>query len=294
MIALLGATGRVARHIACGLAERGIEARALTRRPNPDLPLPAVQADLDAPATLPGALAGVERMLLLTPHGPDQERHETAAIDAAVAAGVRRIVKISGSAPSLGRNGATPTAVADWLAEQRIERSRLQFTFLRPSFYMQNLLDAFEPRVAATGLLAAPLGNAPIAMVDIRDVAACAVAALLADDTTSRAWQLTGPRPGQIPDDRRAPRRPHVKVPAKAAIAAMRRRGSGAFEIEHARRMSSYFAAGSDGVATDHVLRLTGRSPRSIETFLAEHRDGFARVTPLGRLLSHNTTKESH
>lgn len=39
----------------------------------------------------------------------------------------------------------------------------------------------------------------------------------------------------------------------EAPIAAIRRRGSGAFEIENARRMSSYFEAGSDGVDTDHT-----------------------------------------
>ena len=204
--------------------------------------------------------------------------------------GQLRRVRLAGA--SLGPNGATPTAVAHRRAEQRIERSRLELTFLRPSFFMQNLLDAFAPSVAATGLLAGPFGNAPIVMVDIRDVAACAVAALLADGTTSRAWQLTGRRPVRFPMIAEQLGARHVKVPAKAAMAAMCRRGSGAFEIEHARRMSSYFAAGSDGVATDHVLRLTGRSPRSSETFLAEHRDAFARGTPLG--LSHNTTKESH
>lgn len=295
MIALFGATGRVGRHVASGLAERGIDARALTRRPQADLPVPAVRADLDAPATLTAALAGAERMLLLTAHGPDQERRETAAIAAAVASGVQRIVKISGSAPSLGPNGATPTAVAHWRAEQRIERAGLQFTFLRPSFYMQNLLDTFAPSVAVSGLLAAPFGNAPIAMVDVRDVAACAVAALLADDTTSRAWQLTGPRPVTFPMIAEQLGARHVKVPARAAMAAMGRRGTPAFELEHARRMSSYFAAGSDGVATDHVLRLIGRPPRSLESFLAEHRDAFAPVTTLGRLISHqHPTKESN
>jgi NAD(P)H dehydrogenase (quinone) len=292
VIAVLGATGRVGGHVATGLAERGIEARALTRQVNADLPIPAVHADLDTPETLRTALDGVEQLLLLTPHGPRQESQEAAVIDAAVTAGVARIVKISGSAPSLGPNGPTPTAVAHWRGEQRIERSGLQFAFLRPSFYMQNLLDTVAPTVAATGVLAAPFGNAPIAMVDIRDVAACAVAALLADAATSRAWQLTGPRPVTFPMIAEHLGARHLKVPVRVAMAAMRRRGLPAFEVEHAARMSSYFAAGSDGVATDHVLRLTGRPPRSIETFLDEHHDAFSPATTLARILSHHTTKE--
>lgn len=292
VIAVLGATGRVGGQIAAGLAERGIEARALTRRANTDLPIPAVDADLDAPDTLAAALDGVDQLLLLAPHGPRQESREAAAIDAAVTAGVARIVKISGSAPSLGPNGPSPTAVAHWRGEQRIERSGLRFAFLRPSFYMQNLLDTVAPTVAATGVLAAPFGTAPIAMVDIRDVADCAVAALLADTETSRAWQLTGPRPVTFPMIAAHLGVRHLKVPVKVAMAAMRRRGLSAFEVEHAARMSSYFAAGSDGVATDHVLRLTGRPPRSIETFLDEHHDAFSPSTTLARILSHHTTKE--
>ena len=73
MIGVLGATGRIGRHVAAGLAERGVEARALVRRPDPGLSLPAVHADLREPTTLRHALEGVERLLLLTAHGPDQD-----------------------------------------------------------------------------------------------------------------------------------------------------------------------------------------------------------------------------
>jgi len=57
MIAVLGASGRVGRHVAAGLADAGVPARALVRYPDRvDLPIPAVHADLRRPATLPDAL----------------------------------------------------------------------------------------------------------------------------------------------------------------------------------------------------------------------------------------------
>jgi NAD(P)H dehydrogenase (quinone) len=292
MIGVLGATGRVGRHVAAGLAERGVEARALVRRPDQDLPLPAVQADLSAPATLAAAFDGVERLLLLTAHGPDQDLHEAAALDAAVAAGVQRIVKISGGAPTLGPNGTTATAVAHWRSEQRIERSGLDFAFLRPSFYMQNLLDVVAATLAARGVLVAPFGHAPIAMVDTRDVADCAIAALLDESPSRRTWQLTGPRPvtfGAIAERLGAR---YLNVPVKLAARTMRRRGLEAAEVDHATRMAAYFASGSDGTATDHVLRLTGRSPRSIEAFLDEHASAFSPTTRLARALSPSPTKD--
>jgi NAD(P)H dehydrogenase (quinone) len=91
MIAVLGATGTVGRHICTLLADLPVEARALVRRPDAaDVPVPAVHADLNDPASLRAGLEGAARLFLLTPHGPDQDLMEAAATDAAIAAGVQR------------------------------------------------------------------------------------------------------------------------------------------------------------------------------------------------------------
>jgi NAD(P)H dehydrogenase (quinone) len=290
MIGVLGATGQIGRHVAAGLAERGVDARALVRRPDAGLPLPAVRADLGEPETLPDAFAGVERLLLLTAHGPDQDLREAAAVAAAAAAGVRRIVKISGGAATLGPNGTTATAVAHWRTEQRIERLGLDFAFLRPSFFMQNLLGTVAPAVAATGVLAAPFGHAPIAMVDARDIAECAIAALLDERSSRRAWQLTGPAGESFDAIAEHLGVRYIDVAPRLAARSMRRRGRPAAEIDHAIRMAAYFAAGSDGVATDNVQRLTGRPPRSVAAFLAEHAAAFAPATRLSRTIRKERT----
>jgi uncharacterized protein YbjT (DUF2867 family) len=269
VIAVLGATGTVGRHVCALLADQPAEARALVRRPDAvDLPLPAVHADLSAPASLPAALDGVTRLFLLTAHGPDQDLMEAAAIDAALAAGVERVVKISGSAPSLGPNGVTATATAHWRSERRIEDAGLGFTFLRPSMYQQGVMAL--PRVAGK-LLVAPLGHAPIAMVDARDVAACAVAALTDSEPSDAAWQLTGPRGVTCEDIARRLGLRYVAIPPRLAARTLARRGAPAWQVEHAIRMAAYFASGADGIPTDHVLRLTGRTPRPVEALVDEH-----------------------
>jgi uncharacterized protein YbjT (DUF2867 family) len=269
MIAVLGATGTVGRHVCDLLADQPVEARALVRRPDAvELPLPTVQADLRDPSSLRAALDGVTRLFLLTAHGPDQDLMEHAAIDTALAAGVQRIVKISGGAPSLGPNGVTATATAHWHSERRIEDSGLGFTFLRPSMYQQGVLAL--PRVAGRALVA-PLGHAPIAMVDARDVAACAVAALTDPEPADAAWQLTGPRGVTCDDIARHLGLRYVAIAPKLAARALARRGASNWEVEHATRMAAYFASGADGIPTDHVLRLTGRSPRPVEALIDEH-----------------------
>lgn len=269
MIAVLGATGLVGGEVARLLAERGADAVALVRRPGAAaVSLPALTADLERPETVRAALDGVDRLFLLTPHVPEQERLEATAVAAAAAAGVSRIVKVSGGAASLGPNGATPTAVAHWRSEQRIEASGLGFQFLRPSFFMQNL----SGMVTAGRVLAAPVGRTPIAMVDARDVAACAAALLLDPEAADAAWQLTGPRPVALDEVARHLGLRYLPVRPGVAERAMRRRGADRAEVRHAVRMAAYFAAGADTVVTDHVEQLTGSAPRPVEVFLDEQR----------------------
>ena len=286
MIGVLGASGQLGRLVAAGLAERGAVATALARRTVDGLPLPLRHADLADPRSLETALLGVDRLFLVTPHGPEQDLLEHAAITAASRSGVARIVKISGSAPSLGPNGPTATAVAHWRSEQLIEASGFGFTFLRPSFFAQNLLERFAPQVRTLGLLASPMGRAPVAMVDARDVAACAVAALLDPAPTDSAWQLTGPGGITMPEIAASLGVPHVGVPARVASAALRRQGGSPFEVAHAARMAAYFASGADGAPTDHVRRLTGHAPRPVTALLDEHAAQFSPATPLARILS--------
>jgi uncharacterized protein YbjT (DUF2867 family) len=266
MIAVLGATGTIGRHVAAGLAERGIEARALVRDPSQArVPLPAVRADMRDPASLRSALGGAEQLFLLTPHGDDQDLQEANAVEAAKAAGVRRIVKVSGGAPSLGPNGTTSTAVAHWRSEQRIEASGLEFQFLRPSFLMQNL----RSMPVRAGVLAAPMGHSPIAMIDARDVADCAVALLADAESVSTAWHLTGPAPVTFKDAAAKLGARYVNVPPRLAAAALRKQGAPPSEVDHSVRMAAYFATGADGAPTDHVRRITGRAARSLDDFLS-------------------------
>jgi uncharacterized protein YbjT (DUF2867 family) len=288
MIGVLGATGQIGSLVARELALRGVEARALVRsRGAAALPIDATHADLTDPASLGPALRGVTRLLLVTPHHADQDLHEAAAIDAAQAAGVERIVKISGGPASLGPNGTTRTAVAHWRSEQRIERSGMGFTFLRPSFFAQNLLSTISTTVASTGVLAAPFGGAAIAMVDVRDVAACAVAALVDPDPTDQAWHLTGPRPVTFAAVAAHLGVRYLPVPSRLAGRALARGGASEDEIDHALRMAEYFRAGADGTPTDHVLRLSGAHPRPVEALLDEHRGAFRPTTALAHAVAH-------
>ncbi|MDO9356522.1 MAG: hypothetical protein Q7T55_22685, partial [Solirubrobacteraceae bacterium] len=151
----------------------------------------------------------------------------------------------------------------------------------------QNLLGTMASTVASTGILAAPFGGAAIAMVDVRDVAACAVAALVDPDPVDGAWHLTGPRPVTFASIAAHLGVRYLPVPPRLAGRALARGGATDDEIDHALRMAAYFRSGADGAVTDHVLRLTGEHPRPIEAFLDEHQRDFRPAAALARVVAH-------
>ncbi len=142
-----GATGTVGRHLARRLAERGATVRALVRDRDqaadllgPDVDLAV--GDLADRAPLTAALDGVSAVYLACANHPLQVAWETGLIDAAVAAGVRRIVKLSAIDAAIG----SPVAFAD--AHGRIEvhlrASGVDHVLLEPAFLMTNLLAAAD------------------------------------------------------------------------------------------------------------------------------------------------------
>lgn len=292
MIGVIGATGRVGGAVAAALAEQGADAVAIVRRADAAVPLATRVADLSDLAATRAALTGISRLFLLTPNSAQQSALEAAALQASLDAGVEHIVKVSGGAGTLGPNGTTATAVAHWRSEQAIEQSGIGFTFLRPSFYMQNLLESVAPVAAKIGVLPAPFGRAPIAMVDARDVAASAVAALLAPPAPASAWSITGPRAVTCAALGQELGLRTVRVSPAMTARSLRRSGAGPHEVEHAVRMAQYFATGSDASPTDHVAQLTGHPARPVEAFLSEHRAAFAPATPVARALNRRSAKE--
>lgn len=194
MILVTGATGKVGREVVRQLAAADVPARALVRDPTraSGLRLPGVEVvagDLSRPESLPPAFAGVESVFVATPAAPDQVELQSNALEAARRAGARLLVKVSVAG---GPDAGTQIGRWHWATEKQIEASGLGFTFLRPTLYMQQML-SYAPSIAATATFAAPVGAGEIAVVDTRDVAAVAVAALTEEGHDRRIYDVTGP-----------------------------------------------------------------------------------------------------
>jgi uncharacterized protein YbjT (DUF2867 family) len=278
MILVTGATGRVGREVVRQLAAQGVPVRALVRSAEgaADLAGPGVElavGDLDKPETLDPAMAGVARMYLASRAEPQLPKRESNAIDAALRARVKFIVKVSVSG---GPDSPTQIGRWHWAAEKRLGSSGIPSSILRPTLYMQG---AFQwlPQIAAKSEFHVPMGDGRASVVDARDVAAVAVAALNAQDLPQSLYDVTGPE--AISFDAAADeisavagrRVDYVDVTPqqwkKESIAA----GIPAWLTDDFLVIYGAYRKGYGAGVSTTVRDLTGKAPRSFRDFVQDH-----------------------
>jgi len=200
MILLTGLTGNIGGATARALLARGVRFRALVR----DLAKAAawaeqgvelVQGDFGDADSLAKALVGIESALLVMPNGQQQEPMELAFVAAAKKAQLPWILKLS--SPEAVRGTTSPIPLAHIAAEDAIMASGLNWTFVRPSFYMQNFRGSVKG-AKATGKLSMPMGNGTIAVTDNNDAGEF-IAHILTDGNPAQhhgqCYDITGPDP---------------------------------------------------------------------------------------------------
>jgi NAD(P)H dehydrogenase (quinone) len=188
---VIGATGAIGgalvRELLADPGPDRLVVRAAVRRPEAAAPLREQGAevaalDLDGVERQPlgqsrvlaDAVAGVDRLFLLTGYSVDMLVQSKAVLDAARAAGVQHVVHLGAWATD-----DTTIVHLGWhqLVERYVEWGGFRFTHLRPNVFMQNIL-RFGLREG--GVIHQFTGDAPVSWIDTDDVAAAAAAILRA------------------------------------------------------------------------------------------------------------------
>lgn len=276
-IAVTGASGGLGGRVASRLAARGIPQRLIVRDLSraPDLPdATAVQAGgYDDVAAMQAGLEGVSTLFFAsaTEH-PERVKLHTAAIDAAVAAGVSRIIYTSFAGAAAD---ATFTFARDHFhTEQHIRGTGLDFVFLRDNLYLD-----FVPNLAgADGVIRGPAGDgrfAPVSRDDIADVAL----AVLTDPAHDRSTlELTGPAAVTMDETaaalRRATGRPitYHDETIDEAYASRAKYDATPFEIEGWISTYLAIAKGELSNVTDTVEIVANHPPTNLLDYLASLR----------------------
>jgi NAD(P)H dehydrogenase (quinone) len=149
--------------------------------------------DFTKPESLPAAYAGGTRMLLISVGAsggvtaPDLLKR---AIDAAKAAGVKHIAYTS--YVGITRGDMTGRAADHQAVETALKQSGLQWTMLRNSIYMHNLVGQAQ-RMVFEGRAVIPPNESPIGYVTREDCARAAAAVLSTPGHEGKAYDITGP-----------------------------------------------------------------------------------------------------
>lgn len=69
----------------------------------------------------------------------------------------------------------------------------MEYTLLRASFFMQNLLEVHRPDIVEHGEIFVPAGNGKTSFVDARDIGEAAAIVLTESGHVNQAYDLTGP-----------------------------------------------------------------------------------------------------
>ncbi|GIF38292.1 SDR family oxidoreductase [Actinoplanes xinjiangensis] len=197
-IAVTGATGQLGRLVVESLIARGAtpgEIVAVVRDTAKAGGLLALgvqvrEGDYDRPETLSTALAGVDRLLLISGSAVGQRiPQHTAVIDAAKQAGVGFLAYTSILRADTSPIGLAPEHLA---TEELIKSSGIPYAFLRNGWYIENYAGSFGPAIAQ-GALYGSAGEGRIAAATRPDFAEAAAVVLLSGETG--VYELAGDEP---------------------------------------------------------------------------------------------------
>jgi NAD(P)H dehydrogenase (quinone) len=232
--------------------------------------------------TMSAALHGVETLFFVSGRESATRLGEhLAVVDAAVEAGVERIVYLSFL-------GATATSTftlgrQHFFTEQAIRDSGVTFTFLRDSFYQDYLLYM----VGADGVIRGPAGNGRISAVARDDVAEVAAEVLRsAGDGTHDgvSYDVTGPEALTLDEFasqiQAASGRPvsFYNETEEEAYASRAQYNAPAFEVEGWVTSYQAFGAGELSVISGDVERVIGRPPITFAQYLLANPGSYAHL----------------
>jgi uncharacterized protein YbjT (DUF2867 family) len=274
-ILIVGATGNVGSELIKQFAASGRRVKALLRNESKAASIKhlaePVLGDLMEPTTLKVAFKNIERALILHPPAVSETEKTMGrnAFDAAIEAGVKRIVYLSSYGAEFGDDYHYIVQAAN---EQLLASINVDWTVLRPTRFMP-----YTPFVWSSifqrGLLLEQAGEGAMTTVDLADIAAVGVLALTTDGHEGQKYELTSEdnfsthELGDILSKALNKKLTIFDGETEELQSALVESGAPG---EYAPIMSHYFESVADGrwQVTDTISKVLGRKPRSYKQWL--------------------------
>lgn len=279
-ILVTGATGTVGTTVVDALRRRDVPVRAAVRDIDAareqlgDQP-PSVRFDFAKPETWGAAFENVAQLFLMRPPAAGAGMIRP-AIDAAVRVGIDHIVYLS----VLGaeKNPLLPHR----RIERHLEASATAYTFLRASFFMQNLAEVHAESIRKHDEIVVPAGNGRTSFIDARDIGAVAATALTEPTDESRAYDLTGAvaltyaEVAEVFSQVLNRSIDYAKPSIPAFVRRMYAQGQPLSFIAVMIGIYTTARLGFSARVTGDVERRLGREPIPLRQFVADYRDQFS------------------
>jgi uncharacterized protein YbjT (DUF2867 family) len=236
-------------------------------------------ADFNDPASLKAALTGVTRAFLVTNSSEQVEAQQLAFIQAAKESDVKHIVYLS----QLHAAPDSPLRFLRYHAniEAAIASAGIAVTSLRPNLYMQGILQIAAPTIAKEGRFYAPMEDAKVSLVDVRDIASVAAIALTDEGHENQSYDLTGSELLSFSEIAarlsEALRRPieYVNVPEQAMREALARFHMPEWQAEGLLEDFAHYRRHEAEDLSPAIEEITGQTPRTFSQFASDHKSQF-------------------
>lgn len=282
-IVVMGATGNIGSSVVSGLTERGYKPRVIVRKKESNAEWEAAgveqfTADLNDVDSLAQASTGASELFSLTPLVQNFIELTKKTIEAAQRANVKRVVRSS----ALGASEEAQITMGRWhgAAERMFEEAGFELTCVQPASFMQNYL-AYADSIKNQNAFYQPLGDGRVSLVDVRDAAAVAVAALTESGHAGEKYPVTGGESlscddtAEIFSDVLGRKINYVDALEEAANKAMLEAGMPTWLTEMAAELARISKARYVADVLPAVERVTGRNPRTFRAFVEENKAAF-------------------
>lgn len=272
-VLVTGATGNVGSELVGQLLAKGEPVTVATRTGRAEMfsGVSSVKFDFGDVSTFGPAFEGVDRVFFMRPPHMSAAKEFQPFVDAMARADIRQVVFLS--VQGAGQNIFVPHHGIEVL----LKRSRLDWTFLRPSFFMQNLTTTHLADIRDRGEIFVPAGRGRTNFIDAADVAEAAAVCLTTPGHERTAYEITGSEAltyEQVAAVLSGFCGREISYPCPSARQFKARMKECGYDDDFVRVMSSIYAIAKFGMAggtTDTFVKLVGRPPRTLAEWAREN-----------------------
>ncbi|EKO3530854.1 SDR family oxidoreductase [Vibrio fluvialis] len=269
-VLVLGASGHVGQPLVAELLAKGEQVKAASRSGQAFGAAEGVVFDFADPTTFDAAFEGVDRAYVMLPGGYVESK---ALLEPVIQAAAERNVKVVfQSVLGVDADDSIPYRQV----EIALENSGVPYVILRPNWFADNFHTYWKAGIDQ-GVIGVPAGEGKSSFIDVRDIASSAAAALTTNRFDNQAFNLTGP---EALSYAQAAQKISEALGKPVAYQAME---EGAFcdllksvgvPADYAEFLTSIFYPVREGWTagvSDAVVTLTGKAPRSLDEYIADH-----------------------